>query len=342
MVDGKYFNNCSLYGCFVGPSSSNKSETVKAPTMPLKMRNSQTYEAYKAELEDWKAVKGDSNPRPVWHEQCIISDCTPEALNVCLSFNAGGVLQYADEISVVFLNTDRYNKGAGTTFYLSAWDGEDITINRKCDDTLLISRPFLSLLGTTQPQTLKSIFTESSMAAGLPQRFLFAYQPEATMTPYNERTLDRGSMERWGNLIGHIFNSPQRTLEIKDGAKLVYIDFYNQLQEKKMSANAYMCSVYSKHQIIVERLAGIIHLLNENTTDQITADEMRFACSMMPYFERTQTLVYNALVGDGATPLSKAEIVRQLFANFDCVSQNAVAMAIGVDRSNLGKMLKKK
>lgn len=179
------------------------------------------------------------------------------------------------------------------------------------------------------------------MSAGLPQRFLFAYQQETTMTPYTERSLDIGSIERWGNLIGRIFDSPQRTLEIRDAAKIAYIDFYNSLQEKKVSANAYMCSVYSKQQIIVERLAGIIHLLNENQTDLITANEMCFACSMMPYFERTQLLVYNTLADDTNTTLSKAEIVRQLFANFDCASQNAVAMAIGVDKGNLSKMLKK-
>lgn len=339
--DGRYYNNLSLFTCFVAPSGSNKSETLKKPLTPLEDLNRKSFQTYKTILDDWKNSKKNS-PRPAWANQVLFGgDVTSEALTVGLSQNVGGALQYSDELSIVFGNLQRYNKNSGASTYLSLFDGRDVTINRKNDDSLLIEKPFLSLIGSTQPGILPQIFTPDMMAAGLPQRFLFVVQPGPTISYYSEATLDRGTVERWGNLIGRIFNAPNaRTLIIQGDAKSAYIDFYNRMQEAKMSDNGYMCACSSKLQILVQRVAGIIHMLNENPRNEITVDEMRFAVSMMPYFYRTQRMVYDILSDGMDTQLSKSDLLKQLFQAWPTASKSAIAGVLGINRVNIYKMIK--
>ena len=41
--------------------------------------------------------------------------------------------------------------------YLSLYNNSDIKVSRKGEGTIIINDPFLSVIGTTQPNTLKKI-----------------------------------------------------------------------------------------------------------------------------------------------------------------------------------------
>ena len=108
------------------------------------------------------------------------------------------------------------------------------------------------------------------------------------------------------------------TLYITDEAKLLYIDYYNKLQLKKSGACGYMASVYAKLQIMVERWAGITHLLgNEPGMSRILPEEMEYSVRCMDYFERCAEKVYMKLTEGRKQPEAKAmgneEMTARLF-----------------------------
>lgn len=339
--DSKYRNNLSLYACNVAKSGSNKSEPLKRILLPARRQNKRAFQIYAQQLEEWKSVPKNTEPRPQLCNQSLITDTTQEALISTLKNCDCGCLQYADELATIFGNLGRYNKDSGSTFYLSAFDKTDIIVNRKSDDSVLIQRPFLSILGTIQPDIIRSVFTEQMMQSGLLQRFIFTYQPEMNFAPYSENSLDPNITEKWCALIDSIYNMQQRTLYIRDSAKIVYVDFYNDLQQMKMSADSYMASVYSKLQIIAERVAGIIHLLNEEQSDIISSQTMTAAVGYMRYFARTAEMVAaDALKSDGVI-LSKADLLKSVWANFKCTSQTDLANTLNISRQYLSKVLNK-
>jgi hypothetical protein len=341
IFDGKYHNNTSLFTGLISPSGTNKSVPLREVFRPLRLRNAASYQAYKDALKEWKQAGNDGTmPRPTW-KQIIISDCTPEARNKALSDNDGGLVVVSDELRTFLCNLNRYHGGDDVTSLLSVYDGDDIINNRKSEDSTLIEKPFLSLIGGIQPDVVFSTFGSDLLAgSGFNQRFLFVFPDEVRNTHYIERRLDVSVQNDWQNMIDSALDADGVELIIRGNVKDMYVQYYNELQDRKNEAPDYMKAVFSKFQIIVERLAGIVHLLNENTSELISAQEMGFAIRMMPYFERTAKKVYDLINGNLTSHTSKKDLIKNVWSEFQCKNQSALAEALGVTQQYISKCLK--
>lgn len=107
-----------------------------------------------------------------------------------------------------------------------------------------------------------------------------------------------------------------------------------------------MAAVYSKLQIIVQRWAGIAHILGTVPDAQyIAPDEMEYAVRCMDYFERCAEKVYMKLTEGKRQPEAKAMGKEEMIANVyhltNPVSQRAVADALGVTQQYISKCLGK-
>ena len=109
-----------------------------------------------------------------------VSDTTIEALGKRLAGQPRGILFNRDELAGWFGNFDRYGgKGGDRAFWLEAYGGRSFTMERvkHGDAPVVIPHLSVSILGTIQPDRMKSLFMQGD-DDGLPARFLFVW-PDA-------------------------------------------------------------------------------------------------------------------------------------------------------------------
>lgn len=353
VFDGKYYNYPCLWACAVAPSGSNKSTPVRFILQPLKDRDAIEYKAYREELKAFKDSKDEHKERPVF-KQLLLSDSTPEARNQVLFTNHNGILLYRDEIKGFLDDIGRYNKSGEVSQLLSVFDSDSVVINRKSDDTLLIEEPFMGILGTIQPDVLTDTFgNDLLMNNGFNQRWLFVYPDENPSAMYSEKSISKGIREAWNIYVNALLNTDFKaegcdTVHLIGEAKQLYIEYYNELQVKKQRNmdNSYICAVYSKLQIIVERWSLITHLLGDNPgMSRILPSEMEYSIRCMRYFERCAEKVYMKLTGNSkrteTKTMGKEEMIANVYRLTNPISQNAVATALGVTQQYISKCLKK-
>lgn len=348
--DGKYKNYMCLWVCNVAPSGSNKSEPMRFLLRPLKDRDAYNYKRYREELKLYKAA-GDSNSDKPIFKQYILSDSTPESRNQVLAVSTDGVMLFRDEIRGLIDDFGRYNKSGELSQLLSVFDSDNIVINRKSDDTLLIESPFMSILGSIQPSVLPDTFgNDLMMGNGFNQRWLFCFPEDTPPAMYDDGTTPSYAANRWreviGNILIHDFNVDGGKLYLRGEAKKVYIQYYNRLQLLKAEADAYMGSTYSKLQIQAIRWAGITHILGNNPSSiDISPGEMEYSCRCMDYFERCAEKVYQILRSGKnrpeARPLTKEQLIAMCYNSCDPQSKQAFADAIGVSRPFVSRAVNK-
>ena len=180
----------------------------------------------------------------------LLSDSTPEARNQVLSTSHNGILLYRDEIKGFLDDIGRYNKSGEVSQLLSVFDSDNIVINRKSDDTLLVEEPFMGVLGTIQPDVLADTFgNDLLMNNGFNQRWLFVYPDENPSAMYSEKSISKEVREAWSSYINALLDADFKaggcdTVYIIDEAKRLYIEYYNELQVKKQSTDdSYMLSL---------------------------------------------------------------------------------------------------
>ncbi|MBD8001061.1 DUF3987 domain-containing protein [Phocaeicola faecium] len=351
--DGRYKNYFPFYICLVAPSGSNKTTPMREVLRPLTNRNAANYEVFREAMKKYDAeVKaGNENADKPVYRQLIISDSTPESRIKALSENPN-VLLVSDEIATMLYNMNRYNKSGEVPQLISIWSVDDIIINRKSETALLIKEPCLSIIGGTQPDVLADTFgSDYFMSSGFNQRWLFVYPDDIPPAMYSESKVSKEVSDVWSEYINGLLDfdfasNGLGTLYITDKAKQLYIDYYNKLQVKKSGACGYMASVYAKLQIMVERWAGIAHLLgNEPGMSRILPEEMEYSIRCMNYFERCAEKVYMKLTEGRKQPEAKAmgneEMTARLFFANNPPSIQAFADGVGVSRQFVSKCLKK-
>ena len=348
--DNRHENFLPLWLCLVAPSGSNKSAPVRAVLCPLNNRNAANYDRYIEEMKQYYAAlsSGAKDVEKPVYRQLVISDTTPEARNEAL-FDNGSILCVSDEIATMLGNLNRYNRSGEASQLLSVWNGDDIIVNRKSTGHLLIKKPALGIIGGVQPDILAATFgSDMFMTNGMNQRWLFVYPDDEPPAMYCESYVAQDIAKAWEEYVCALIDRTflYERLLIDYDAKKVYIEYYNRLQEKKAEAEPYMAAVYSKLQIIVQRWAGIAHILGTVPDARyIAPDEMEYAVRCMDYFERCAEKVYMKLTEGKKQPEAKAMGKEEMIANVyhltNPVSQSAVADALGVTQQYISKCLGK-
>ncbi|RIH90873.1 hypothetical protein Mterra_00097 [Calidithermus terrae] len=165
--------------------STKKTPILNAALRPLheieaelREDNRRALEAYEAELDAWAGQKrGERGPKPQKPPQArlLASDCTREALADLLTQNPG-LLAFQDELAGLFREWRREDRGSERAFYLAAYSGSPVNVDRVVRGSSYIERPVLTLLGFVQPgpfrEMVREALEEGSGADGLLQRFV--------------------------------------------------------------------------------------------------------------------------------------------------------------------------
>jgi hypothetical protein len=194
-----------LYAAVVGPPGTLKTpaqDLVVAPAHEAEERLHSAWEEaverynaelerYEADLKGWRKAKPDGRgdapkkPNKPALERLTVSDATAEALVPILKENPRGVVLVRDELAGWVLAMNQYReggKGADQQFFLSAWSGSTVTVDRKKTHDLgplRVRHPFLSVVGGLTPDRLPTLrgdtFRQKAGQDGFIDRVLLAY-----------------------------------------------------------------------------------------------------------------------------------------------------------------------
>lgn len=152
----KYTNYPQLWIIIIAKSGVGKSTPLSIAFKPLEKKEHSEYLLYLKELEKWQEAekKNSTNSTRPTFECYLNNDATPEALLSTIG-ESNGITIYRDELVGWFNDFGRYARSGEVENYLSIYNNTSIRVNRKGENITIINDPFLSVIGTTQPNTLK-------------------------------------------------------------------------------------------------------------------------------------------------------------------------------------------
>ena len=212
-----------MWAMNVGTPSMNKSPAMDAVLEPLRRMEATAAKISEEELRQWQekadvaaiyeatwkeqvkaATKsGDDvpprpheadpgpRPRPARH---VVSDATIEKLAHDLSRLPRGLLMFRDELSAWITGMTRYSGSSDQGFWIEAFGGRPYQVDRLGRESVSIPRLSIAVLGSIQPDRLRSLLLRSDND-GLTARFL-TFWPAPAPIERPEDVADEGFLAR--------------------------------------------------------------------------------------------------------------------------------------------------
>jgi DNA primase len=278
-------------------------------------------EVYKKELAAWRATKDagtDQPERPLEprSRRALVTETTVEALAVKLADNARGLLLARDELAGFFNGLDRYasKSGGGSSdesFYLSAYNGEPHTVDRRTGDRREIYVPSAALwiTGGIQPAILRRALGSERRESGLLARLLLTAPParpakwsEEEVSPITRQVL-HGVLDRLYALQPEVdaegHDEPRRLLLDPD-AKKAYVAWHDQHGEELAELTGDKAAAWSKLRETAARLALIFHEVRvaggeDVAANYVDAESMDRALRLVEWHKAETRRVYTIL-----------------------------------------------
>lgn len=183
----------SVYLCAVAQKGSGKTPALDAVAAPLYDRQAELHRARDRKQKAW------------------VGDITAERLAQVLHDNPRGALMIRDELAAWLMGFNQYKGGKGSDrqFYLSAWSGSPVSVDRVKDkdaEPLYIRYPCLSVVGTIQPAVFDRFRGDAD--DGFYDRVLFVYPDDRPLVGEQWRTIDPGNAEAWAKALAAIREVP--------------------------------------------------------------------------------------------------------------------------------------
>jgi hypothetical protein len=212
---------------------------------------------------------------------------------------------------------DQYKggKGADRQFYLSAWSGSPVMVDRKArKEPLMIPRPFLVLTGAIQPLVLSELrnYREDSLL----DRFLFAY-PDPVPSRWTDDEISGETFARYHELYDRLYDlamgvdangdlTPE-SVQLTVGAKALFVREADALREEmeRPGFPDHLKGPWSKLEAYLARLSlilALVRIAEEDfltiSTEEMTEGDVRSAADLVSYFRAHARRVYTKLHGE--------------------------------------------
>jgi len=150
--------------------------------------------------------------RPVLH-RIVVDDATTESLALILADNPRGLLVAKDELTALMASLNQYKSGKGTDrqFYLSAWSGSPVVVDRKGSasrEPVRVQHPHLGIVGGMPPDMLGDLAEARGRDDGFIDRLLFAYPDPLPKTGWCEEGVSKETSEAWDEIIEALWDHP--------------------------------------------------------------------------------------------------------------------------------------
>lgn len=284
-----------LFLAIIGRSGTNKSAPLRFAFRIFQKRDNESYKEFKKLLKEYENNKdnNDRGDRPSF-VQTIYVDFTTEALTKGLTMNPRGILVYVDELMMLFENMFRYRKGGDVQLYLSMFNGQSISATRISSDPVNVPNPFLSIIGTIQPDIFRKFATFENVSMGLIDRFLIVY-PELKSTKWNDQEINKDILKDWEFMINKLLSIPYDpqtggvTMEFSPDAKEAITEWQSEVtdQMNAISDDAFS-GIMAKLQIYCIRFSLLLEALkyscNDRDLSEVSLDSVNGAIKLVNYF----------------------------------------------------------
>ena len=309
----------TLFVALVGKPGINKSGPISIFTQPLEKLEKDLFKRFLDEYSKFKKVRstkkenGDLNTiseEPV-RSQLVIKDATQEAMLKALYDNPHGFAGIYDELAAFLKSFNKYKSGGGDEeVMLSLFSGKSISVNRKSSEPIFIEKPFISIIGSIQPQVLINLLGNNKIDNGLTHRFLFAFPDHVIREDLSDEDVPEYIEELYQTFINRILISeffhadgyPAQKISLSKEGYEAYKIFRRRINDTINNEKSDAISgIYAKLDTYSLRIALILHVMrigcNEPDIDpyQVSADTFQKAGELVQYFEHNALKVFKLM-----------------------------------------------
>jgi hypothetical protein len=307
-----------LYAGVVGAPGGAKTPALKHVARPVYDEQSKLAKNYRIAKREWNKLEPTERGDPPTRETVYVCDVTTEKLAEILRDNPRGVALIRDELTgwVASMNQYRaHGRGADRQFFLSAWAGEPVHVDRKNkDEPVYVPHPFIGAIGGLPPDLLPKLRGEKDIADGWFDRILFSFPTPPQAVGETWACVSEEATEEWGRVVKHLWSlkpviladdstCPQ-FINFTQCGKTAWEAFTNGLAadlNDESLPNAVRGHL-AKFKGYGARLSLIIHLLREAcgeiTANAIDGESVQRAGQLIAYFRSHALKVHAALGSD--------------------------------------------
>ena len=284
VVKKKWEMTAILYTILVGLPGSCKTHPIKLVFAPVRNIESARHKIFMEKLKEHNALPPDEKQsayKPSY-QQIILNDATPEALCLALKNNQRGLIYHRDEIIAWIKDFTSYNSsGAAEQLWLSIYSGEPISVNRKTSENLRIESPFISVIGTIQPDVLFNMI-DSKENNGFIDRILFSFPDHFPLEQLNDNEISDNTINEYNTIISNLFLLEQNILNDKvvpkqmtfsiEGWKHIkqLFDLWSTYQNSEDEDQKRYLGIFNKMKSNIPRIALILQCIDDVTAGNIS------------------------------------------------------------------------
>lgn len=294
-----------LWTAIIAESGSGKSPAYNAVLAPYYQIEQARHDFHAEECErircsheEWDSKDKSSEPDYPPLPRFCISDTTIEALAPVLKENPQGVLLGADELSGWLTGMNQYKgKGADRSHWLTLYDGNRLTIDRKTGPIklIIVPRGIVSITGGIQPGVLRRALSDDDFDSGLPARFIFAMPPDK---PIGWSDTPAPDSSRYETLLKRLIEqrgAEPLTIPFSEESRSLLRDVRNEDKTRLLGIPGPLRAAWAKAAGRIARLALILHCCEPFEEQEIQAETTRRAIKLNRWFDRETERIYQAL-----------------------------------------------
>ena len=309
----------TLFVALVGKPGINKSGPISIFTQPLEKLEKDLFKRFLDEYSTFKkgrsAKKENGDLSAITDEpvrrQLVIKDATQEAMLKALYDNPHGFAGIYDELAAFLKSFNKYKSGGGDEeVMLSLFSGKSISVNRKSSEPIFIEKPFVSIIGSIQPQVLINLLGNNKIDNGLTHRFLFAFPDNVIREDLSDDDVPEYIEELYQTFINRILISdffqadgyPAHKITLSRDGYEAYKIFRRRINETINNEKSDAISgIYAKLDTYSLRIALILHVIRngckvpEINPHQVSAETFRKAEELIEYFEHNALKVFKLM-----------------------------------------------
>jgi Protein of unknown function (DUF3987)/Bifunctional DNA primase/polymerase, N-terminal len=177
----EWHESARIWVALVGPPSTKKSPLLNVAERQLRAIDLRLFRDFASKKAAYDALKKDEKSEAERPRQIrkLLDDTTIEAAAEVMADSPGGVLVTQDELSGWFGGMDRYNGGKGRerSFWLRAFNGGALPVNRIGRGAGLVENVSACVLGGIQPEPIRGVVAEGEDDGLIQRLFPIVLQP---------------------------------------------------------------------------------------------------------------------------------------------------------------------
>lgn len=355
-----------IYMVLIGPPSCGKTPPLRQAVAPLLKLDEAFDRVYTKEIRQYrrwerltaKQRKQQSMPEEMEMPQrkChVVVNSTIEALISAMRDNSRGVLIYNDEIDSLLSNFNRYN-GSDESYFLSLFSGTPFKYTRKSNNEyIFLSHPYCSIIGSTQPGMLSTLFGGKRSLNGFSSRFLKVYPQISTMPSWNDASMPEDVFEEWEHIIRKVdsIKPPPAQEGRTDSIELLFssaakhrlISWKNEVNsriysESESETEKALCGKLETYLIrfclVIQVMRGIC---GEAGMKEIDEESAQRAIRLVEYFRMMESRIVPEMQ-TGLLDLRHTELLSLLPQSFTTSEAVTVGKKLGLSESTVKRFLR--